>query len=308
MTRPAESGLPINARSALLAVFVSVIRGGNQVAIKFALTALAPLWTAFARMAISLFAVGLWARWTGREVRATREERVPLALLATIYTVQIGLLHWGADLTSPGYAVVLINTNPIFASLISHFVVVEDRLSARRLTGLAVAFGGVCAVFLGRPDAALAPAPLLGNAIIVLSSAMVGARTVYIQRLVQRMPSSKPIFWQLATAVPSFALGGWLLEGLEPRGPLWGPAAAAIAYQGFVVGGLSLILWVYLLRRHTPGGVSMFSFVTPFAGLLLSAALFDETITPRLLLGLAAVVAGIRLATTPSARLEFDRE
>jgi hypothetical protein len=40
-------------------------RGGNQVAIKFALNPLAPLWTAFARIAVSALAVGVYARSAG---------------------------------------------------------------------------------------------------------------------------------------------------------------------------------------------------------------------------------------------------
>ncbi len=276
---------------------VAVARGGNQVAIKFALTSLPPLWAAFGRMAASVGVVAALGGLEGTSFRLATGERRSLALLGAIFTIQIAMLHIGADFTSPAYAVVLINTHPIFSNLISHFVVPEDRLTWSRLLGLALAFGGVCVVFLGEPTAELAPYPFWGNLIITLSGFLVGARTVYIQRVVQRMEPSKAIFWQMLISVPFFASAGWLLDGFELRGPfLWAPATA-IAYQGVIVGGVALLAWVHLLKAYSPGRISVLSFATPMAGLVLSAWLFGEALSLDLVFGLAAVLTGIALAS-----------
>lgn len=290
---------PISWRAALLGIAVSVSRGGNQVAIKFALAAVAPLWTAFARIAISALAVGVYARFAGIRLWPEPGEKRQLLLLGAMYASQISLLHWGADLTSPAYAVTLINTNPIFANLIAPFFIPADRLTPQRVLGLTIAFVGVSYVAFGRPDAVLAPHPLLGNWVIVVSAFLVGVRTVYIQRIVQAMPSTRAVFWQALFSVPCFALGGWLL-GDSIRGPFDWKAITAILYQGFIVGGLALVLWVRLLKAHSPGCISVFSFTTPMSGLILSAFFFDEQLTVRLWLGLAAVVTGISLAAKPA--------
>jgi drug/metabolite transporter (DMT)-like permease len=290
---------PITWRTALLSIAVSVSRGGNQVAIKFALAAVAPLWTTFARMSVSAVAVWFYARSAGIRLLPEPAERRQLGLLGVMYTTQIALLHWGADLTSPAYAVTLINTNPIFANLIAHFFIPADRLTARRILGLAIAFFGVSWVAFGRPDATLAPHPLRGNWVIIGSSFLVGVRTVYIQRIVQSMPSTRAVFWQLLFSIPCFAIGGWIV-GDSIRGPFDWKAIAAILYQGFIVGGLALVVWVRLLKAHSPGGISVFSFTTPISGLILSSLFFGEQLTARLWLGLAAVVTGISLAAKPA--------
>ncbi len=290
---------PISWSAALLAIAVSISRGGNQVAIKFALAAVAPLWTAFARMSVSAIAVGIYARSAGIRLWPEPADRRQLVLLGVMYTSQIALLHWGADLTSPAYAVTLINTNPIFANLIAHFFIAADRLTPRRMLGLAVAFAGVSWVAFGRPDAALAPEPLLGNWVVIVSSFLVGVRTVYIQRIVQSMPSTRAVFWQVLFSIPCFALGGWLI-GDSVRGPFDWKAITAILYQGFIVGGLALVLWVRLLKAHSPGRISVFSFTTPMSGLVLSALFFGEQLTARLWFGLAAVITGISLAAKPA--------
>ena len=294
---PHSGAAPIDLRSALLAALVAVSRGGNQVAIKLTLTAMGPSASALARMATSAATIGLWSTARAASLLPRRHEIGPLAALGTIFTIQIFLLHTGADLTSPAYAVLLINANPIFANLISHAVVPEDRLTLPRLAGVLSAFVGVSIILLGRPEPELAPAPALGNALVLVSGALVGARTVYLQRLVQRMETVKAVFWQTLSSLPFFALGAWLAPARIARGDFSGEALAAILYQGTIVGGFALLLWVKLLRRHTAGTLTPFSFFTPVAGLLLSAWIFGEEISWRVLVGGLAVLAGVRAAS-----------
>jgi drug/metabolite transporter (DMT)-like permease len=295
--RPA-TGRPLDWPGALAAFAVGFARGGNQVAIKFTLFALAPFASALARMAVSSLTVWAWSRARGLSLWPERQERKPLALLGLLFTVQISMLHWGADLTSPAYAVTIVNTNPIWANLIAPFFVPEDRLTPRRVAGLVIAFAGVSGVVLGRPDLEIAPNPVLGNLIILASASLVGARTVYIQRIVQKMAPEKAVLWQMGLSLPLFTLGSVCFDDWASRGPVDWRVTTAIVYQGVIVGGLGLIAWVALLRRHTPGSISVFSFVTPMAGVVLSAWLFGEPLSPRLVFGLAAVLAGITLASS----------
>ncbi len=286
----------IGWRSALLAMAVSLLRGGNQVSLKLALRALTPFETAFARMAVSAVAVLAWGQARGTPFVLQRREWRPLINLTLLFVAQIGLLHCGADLSSPAYAVVLMNSNPIWANFLAHFVVPEDRLSPARVAGLAVAFAGICVVFLGHPDAALAPRPGLGNPLVLAAAVTAAVRTVYTQRLVQWIEPAKTVFWQTALSLPFF-LAGALLESTAGREPLSWIPVAGVLYQGLAVGALGLILWATLLRKHSPGALSVFSFSIPIFGMLLSAWLLAERLTLNLLFGVAAVITGIYLAT-----------
>jgi drug/metabolite transporter (DMT)-like permease len=250
-------------------------------------------------MLVGLLTVGLWARARGIPLKPHRGEWRSLAQLSLIFVVQIGLLHAGADFTSPAYAVVLMNSNPVFANLVAHFVVPEDRLSPSRLLGLGIAFSGVAAVFWGRSHMALAPNPGLGNALIVASAVGVGWRTVYTQRLVQRIEPTKTAFWQMALSAPCFGLAEWLVTP-TPRGPVTWPSVWGLLYQGIVVSGVAFVAWIVLLRRHSPGRLTVFSFTVPLFGVVLSHLLFGEAVTPRLVIGVMAVVVGIAMASRSS--------
>jgi drug/metabolite transporter (DMT)-like permease len=114
------------------------------------------------------------------------------------------------------------------------------------------------------------------------------------------------VFWQTTFSLPFFLAGG-LLENSQGRQPLTWLPLAGVLYQGLAVGALGLILWAYLLRKHSPGALSVFSFAIPIFGILLSAWLLSERLTLHLLFGVAGVLGGIYLASrmtlaTPDAQ------
>ena len=294
---------PFGLVSASAALGLSILWSGNIVAIKLGLIAFPPFWSAFWRFLIAAAAVGLWARFRGLPLLPEPSEWRPLGILALLFTVQISLLNLGVNWTSPGYGIVLLNAHPIFANLLAHFFVPEDRLSPRRVIGLATAFSGICIVFLGNPQSEIAPRPLLGNLLVVLTSFLLGVRVVYTNRLVQSIEPIRTVLWQTIFSVPGFLLAAWLFEP-----PLLGssiPTAPVLAllYQGVVIAGLCFVGWTMLLKHHSPGTLSMFGFTAPVFGILLSALLFGEAITPRLWIGLVAVAAGIVLVTRQGSSL-----
>ena len=281
-----------------MALLVSAMWGGNVVALKLGLTAFPPFWSAFWRMLLGLAALSAYAWYERVALKPVRGEAWRLVVLGALFTVQISLLNFGTSLTSPAYAVVLLNSHPIFANLAGHFVEFEPRLNRSRILGLALAFAGVCVVATGQPPARLAPQPLLGNALLIGSAVLLGLRGVYTRGLVQSIEPTRALVWQVLLSLPAFLMLGAIFEPAM-TGPLrWAPVAA-IAYQGVIVAGFCFIGWTTLLRRHSAGTLSMFAFTVPFFGMALSALLFGERLGLRLLLGAAVVTAAILIVTVP---------
>jgi drug/metabolite transporter (DMT)-like permease len=287
--------------SALIALFVSALWGGNVIALKIGLATVPPLWSAFWRFLCGWLAVVIWAKFYGIRMMPEPGEARSLTILGLMFTLQIMGLNLGVNATSPAYAVILLNSHPIFTNLVSHFFVPEDRLSRQRILGLAVAFAGICYLALGRPDARLAPNPILGNTIVVVSAALLAVRMVYTQRLVQRIDPIRPVVWQMAFSLPVFlATAAWFEPVLLK--PLTAEPVMAIVYQGVAIGGFCFVVWTRLLKRHSPGSLSVFGFSVPVFGVMLSALVFDEAITGRVVAGMAAVTAGIIIVTRRQKR------
>lgn len=277
-----------------IAVFVSVLWGGNVVSIKIGVEVVPPIWSAFWRMLAGLIPVALWARWRGIDLRPGPGEWRFLAILGLLFSAQIALLNSGTHWTSPGFGVVILNSYAIFANIAGHFFHLEERLNGRRITGLLLAVSGVSVLALSRPDAGLAPRPLLGNSLLVLSAILLGIRLVYTRWMVQNIDPVRAVFWQMVVSLPVFFTGASLFEPMLAR-PLAWPAVAAILYQGFIVAGYCFIAWTTLLKRHPAGTLSMFAFLVPFSGILLSRILLQEQLVPTLAAGLALVIGGLIL-------------
>lgn len=279
------------------AVGISAMWGANVVGTKITLEAVPPIWNAFWRMALGLPCLLLWARAGGVELWPKQRDWRLLMQLSALFSVQIILLNVSIQLTSAAYSSVLINASPILTNVIAHYFVPDDRLSRLRVLGLTIAFAGVFSVLSGRPEARLAPAPLLGNLLSLLTAALIAVRMVYTQRLVQTLNSTMTIVWQVALATPVFAVTALMFETAPAAADITPRIAIAMLYCGIGVVGIAFILWVRLLAAHPPGLISVFVFGTPLFGVWFSALLFDERISPTLGVGVAAVAVGVLLVT-----------
>ncbi len=284
----------IGLSAVLTAIAVSILWGGNIVSIRVGVESIPPLWSAFWRMLIGVGFVGLWARQRGVGFWPTSAERRPLFWLGVLFTVQIGLLNSAAALTSPAYGVVILNAYAVFSNLTGHFFFkhLEDPLTPARLIGLGLALSGVTILAVGQTASSLAPNPLLGNALMILSSVLLGFRQVYTRSLVQTIQPTRAVVWQMVWSVPFFLVAALLSEPPTLQVITW-QAFAAISYQGIIVAGLCFILWAQLLQRYPAGALSMYAFLVPISGIALSAWIFNEPLRPTLLAGGALVLAGL---------------
>lgn len=286
----------VGVASALTALCISAMWGGNIVGIKVTMEAFPPVWSAFWRLLLGLPTLWAWARVGGVDLKPEPDEWRPLALLGVLFGVQVTLLNLSVYLTSAAYSAVLLNAAPITTNLIAHFFVPEDRLTRRRVFGLAIAFTGVALVLAGKPDERLAPAPLVGNMLSLGTAFVIGSRMVYTQRLVQSIDSTRTIFWQVVFSLPVFFAVAAVFEEPNFQIDSWRPVIA-MAYCSFGVVGLAFIFWARLLTKHAPGVISVFVFPTPLFGVLFSALLFGERISALLGVGVVLVAIGILIVT-----------
>lgn len=299
MTPTAFGG--ISRGSAATALLLSAMWGLNIVGIKVALEAFPPIWNAFWRLLLGWPVLWCWARAHRIRLRPGPGETEPLAILGVFFAVQIMMLNTSIQWTSAAFASVLLNAAPVFINVIAHFFVPGDRLSRQRVVGLALAFGGVAVALLGRPDSALAPRPVWGNVLGVVTAAVIGGRMVYTQRLVQRIDAIKTVFWQVGFSLPVFLVCGALAEPLMV-GPLTLGPLLSWLYCSFGVVGVAFILWARLLEFNSPGLLSVFVFPTPLFGVVFSALFFGERPPVQLVVGVLGVAFGILLVTLERRR------
>ena len=291
--------LAVPLRAILISIVIHSLWGGNPIAVKFGLIAFPPLWSAFFRFVIGAACVLTWAHLRGVRIWPQPGEWPALAIIASLFTVQIGLMNVGYAHTTGAMGSVMIATNPIFAALFAHLLISGDRLTWVRSTGLVIAMLGTAVCLLQDADLDAMDFGAVGNWIVLSSACLLGLRLSISARVLRNMDEARVAIWQMLLSMPLFAAGGLLFETIAWE-RVSGPAVAGILYQGVVIAGLGFTVAFALMKRYTPSVMMSFNFVSPVAGVLLAAWLLDERVTTMLLAGMSLVAVGLALVTRRS--------
>ena len=179
-----------------------------------------------------------------------------------------------------------------------------ERLRPLQVAGLLLAFAAVVWAFAeGFTAPAAGPRQWLGDALGLAAAVLWGLTTLTLRatRLSTATPE-KTLLYQLGVAGLALTAAS-LLQGEPWPAQVALVPALALAFQLVVVSFGSFLLWFWLMRHYPATRISAYTLLTPLFGLLAGMLLLDEPLTPRLLLALAGVCAGIWLVNRPLPRL-----
>jgi drug/metabolite transporter (DMT)-like permease len=293
-----NTGAALPLQAVLVSIVMHALWGGNPVAVKFGLLVFPPMWSAFIRFVIGIACIVAWAAFRGIPMWPKRGEWRLLMLLGALFVIQMSTLNIGFDLTKGSIAAILISTNPLFAAIAAHFVVVNDRLSVRKGVGLMIAFGGVVIVLLGGFSLKNLSVIGVGGLVVLLSSVLLGMRLVFMARVQKKISGIRVVLWQMILSLPIFAFLGVAFETINWENLAFGPIAGLL-YQGVVIAGVGFMVISYLLSRYPPSVIASFNFVSPVSGVLLSALLLGDQITPTIIGGVICVGVGLYFVSRP---------
>lgn len=220
----------------------------------------------------------------------------------------LGVMFYGAFFVVYGEALVYttaargslaVSTLPLLTMIVAALLG-REALTRRKSLGVILAIGGV-AIALGAGLSG-APAQAWRGDLIMLT----GMLAMALYNVLSRPLMSRSSALGYAAAGMGFgsgfnALAAWHGGGFE-RVPSFGAAEwLAALYLGALGGALAFYLWVYALQRTTPTRVANTITVSPIAAALLAAVLLGESIGTSLVIGVAAVAAGIWIASTEAA-------
>jgi len=194
---------------------------------------------------------------------------------------------------------ILNATGTFFSVLMAHFIYHNDRLTHRKALGCAIGFAGVMVVNLGGGGQMNMEFTLLGEGFIVLAAFVLSAGTIYGKHMSQRMDAMVMTGHQLALGGAVLLLGGYASGGTL-QGFTWA-SSALLAYM-VVLSAAAFALWAALLKHNRVGTVSVYVFLIPVFGALLSAAFLGESILAwHNAVALVLVCSGIWMVTTSAA-------
>ena len=286
----------LDTTAVALVVGCCFLWGLNQVAAKAAMPEVPALWQAALR---SLGGAALVATWAAlrRIPIFERDATLPGGLLAgALFALEFVCIFVGLQFTTASRMVVFIYISPFVVALGMPFIARSERLTRAQVAGLLIAFAGVAWAFAeGFTTPAAGARQLLGDALGVAAGVLWGATTLAIRGTrLTRASAEKTLLYQLAISGVLLWLAA-LAQGVPLPTRLSTLAWASLAFQIVIVTAVSYLVWFWLIRSYPATKLASFTLLTPVFGLLMGALLLGEPITPRLVVALVAVAAGIVL-------------
>ena len=288
---PPDQRRPLSGPAAGFALFLAALWGGNPVAIKAGLRDAPPLRLAWMRIVLGGAVVLLWALFTRRSLRVARSEWLPLAGVGVLFSTQIAFMNIGQDHTTAGHGAVITSTFPLWTGVIAHFLVPGDRLSLGRTLGTLIAYGGVVVIFSSNLGG---EAGLTGDALMLVSAALLGVRLVYLSQTSQSIEIHKLLMAQTVAGTVLFVAASLLTE--SDLFTFTGQLLVALFYQGVVIAGFGFLGNTWLVQHFLPSRVAALQLATPGISVLLSALVLGESVGGELIIGVAVVAFGSALA------------
>lgn len=269
--------------------------GMQQVVLKIAGQDVAPVLMLALRSGIAGCLVACYMKWTREPLDLGGRNWRQGLVVGVLFSFEYLFLGEAVRYTTASHAVVFLNTAPIFAALILHFRVREERMAAAQWVGILLAFGGIALAFLGNPENSVAaPDMLLGDFLAVMAGLSWALTTVVIRssRLAHNSVR-QTLLYQLLVAFVLLTLAAGLTGqwGFNPT-----PRAfASLGFQSVIVAFAAFMVWFWLIRHYQASRIGVLGFMTPLFGVVLGSLILDEPIEPNFLLGALLVLAGILL-------------
>ncbi|MGW0894632.1 DMT family transporter [Saccharopolyspora sp. NPDC002578] len=276
---------------------LALLWGASFLLIKLALTALSPVQVAFTRIALGAAVLVVLCALRGIRLRGDRRLWAHVAVAGFFASALPWVLFSMAERTvDSGLAGVLNATTPLWTILFGFLAGTQRDVPPRMLAGLAIGFGGVLLI--------MAPWDATASGIGLLAclgaTASYGIAYVHIGRNLTASRDGGPAPVPLATAgmqlvaatgIAAFALP---LDGLPPvRFDL--VALLAVAVLGVFGTGVGFALNYRLIADEGPTAAATVTYLMPIVSVLLGALVLGEQIGPRVVLGIALVLAGVAL-------------
>jgi drug/metabolite transporter (DMT)-like permease len=270
-----------------------VLWGLNQVAAKAALTEIGPLWQAALRSGLAALLVWAFAALRGIAL-FRRDGSLPGGLLAgLLFAAEFACIFVGLQYTTASRMVVFLYLSPFVVALGMPLISPAERLTKRQAAGLLVAFGAVAFAFGEGLHGTGQTMQWLGDALGVLAALLWGGTTLAIRATrLSSASAEKTLLYQLAVSAVALAAGAVATSESIPLDWSW-RLLGLFGFQAVIVSFVSYLLWFWLIRHYPATKLSSFTLSTPLFGLIAGALLLGEPITPRLMLALAGLAAGI---------------
>jgi len=231
---------------------------------------------------------------TGKKIPLPKKENVPglisLGLVLTMF--HYTFFYIGLANTTGVKGAIVYGVSTFFAVLAAAICYKADRLTPRKWLGCLLGFCGIVYVNLGSGGLE-GGFSLAGEGSLLLAAALFAVGNLMSKRMAGKESSVTITGWQLTIGGVALTLAGIVMQGKLTL--ITGRGIALLLYLA-LLSAVAFTVWTMLLQANSMGRVTIFNFLVPIFGVILSGIILGEAfLTVRNMISLACVSLGIYL-------------
>lgn len=228
-----------------------------------------------------------------------KDEWAGIALLGIVQTTIEYIFFYLSLIYLSGVKGSILNSiGNFFAVILAHFAFKNDKINLRKFIGCLLGFCGV--VFCCFEQGLDLSFKFQGDGFILIAAFCFALGSVITKFVTKKSNSVTATGWQLA-------LGGAVLTivGLLSGGSITFPSVQAVAMLLYlaVISSCAFTIWAQLLKYNPVGKISVYCFLNPCFGVILSGIMLGENIfNVRTVVALLLVCLGIYIVNAKSKK------
>lgn len=226
---------------------------------------------------------------------------VLLGLCST--TFQYFFFNIGVNNTSGIKASILSQVGIFFSVIISHFIYKNDRLTPAKITGLIFGFTGLIIVNLGQTTDGLLSFSLPAEGFMIIAGLVGAVAMILAKKIGSHLHPVVMTAWQMLFGSILLFFAGLAIGG-KPSELVFTPASVVLLFYLALLSAVAFGLWYYILQFRKIGEISLFKFIVPITGSILTAVFVpNESLLLVHVIGLAFVSIGIAIVNSSNGRV-----
>jgi drug/metabolite transporter (DMT)-like permease len=271
-------------------VTLAAIWGGSYALMRVVAPVLGGMGTAWVRMVTGGMLLCGYALVIGSSLDMRKWWNQYLFAGALSSAIPFSLIGYGMKTLPASYGAVLNALSPLFGALFSALLLGE-RLSLRKLLGIALGFAGV-AILVRLGPVEVTGSLLLAAGACVLATASYGYFAVHTKKYLSATPNMGLAAGTLL--LPALPLTVFALPELPSTMP--SPMVlAATAALAIICSGVAYVIYFKLIRDVGPTKAISVTFLIPVFGAMWGVMFLGETVDYTTVIGAATILAGMAL-------------
>jgi drug/metabolite transporter (DMT)-like permease len=278
---------------------------GNYIAGKIALREFSPLLLAGMRISfagVMMLPLYLWECASAPPITEPRQSgsgpSITRALVLGLFGVTLNqvLFVVGLSRTSVAHAAILIGLTPIQVLIVARLRG-QERITARKAAGMAIALAGVALLKAFEPASANgAGATWTGDFVVLMAGLCFALFTVFGKEVTEQYSTiTMNTYAYVGGAVALLPLTLWE-AARQPLAHVSAGAWLAAIYMALFPSVIAYLIYYHALAHMTASRVSAFSYLQPVFASIMGVVILGESLGAPVVAGGAVILAGVYLA------------